>query len=185
MRGAAALVQRARVPLGFAFAALYLWLAKPRPVSLAVGALVALAGIAVRAWSAGHIAKNSRLATTGPYAHTRNPLYLGSFLIAAGFAIAAAWWLPIVVVFFFALVYAPTIHRESEKLHELFGADYARYARHVPAFVPRLTPWRAGEPDDGGGGFSLSLYQRHGEWRALLGYLAVLGWLVARLILAR
>lgn len=176
----AAAVQRARVPLGFVLAALYLWLARPRPWPLTIGALVALGGLLVRAWSAGHIAKNRRLATTGPYAHTRNPLYLGSFLIAAGFALAAAWWLLALVMLFFLLVYAPTIQRERATLRELFGPEYAVYERHVPAFAPRLVPWRDGAQE--GGGFSLALYRRHGEWRALLGYVAVVAWLVARLV---
>ena len=82
-------IRRLRVPLGFLFAGLYLVFARPTPGSLLLGMPLALAGLIVRGWAAGHIVKNERLATSGPYAHTRNPLYFGSFLIAAGFAIAA------------------------------------------------------------------------------------------------
>ena len=105
-------IQRLRVPLGFVAGALYLWAATRSPWltwgSLALGAAVAIVGLLIRAWAAGHIVKNDRLATTGPSAHTRNPLYLGSFLIAAGFAIAAHWSLLLLVIAFFAAVYAPT-----------------------------------------------------------------------------
>jgi protein-S-isoprenylcysteine O-methyltransferase Ste14 len=113
--------RRLRLPLGFALAALYLAFGpRPTPLTLAVGAAVALTGLSMRAWAAGHIVKNDRLATTGPYAHTRNPLYFGSFLIAAGFAIAAHWSLLLVVVAFFALVYGPTIEKERAKISAMF-----------------------------------------------------------------
>ena len=83
------LARRIRVPLGFAFAALYIFLAQPTLLSIVTGSIVALAGVAIRATASGHISKNSELTTSGPYAYTRNPLYLGSIVIAAGFAIAA------------------------------------------------------------------------------------------------
>ena len=82
-------MQRWRVPLGFACAALFFLLAQARPATLIVGGLVALPGLALRAWATGHLRKNDALATTGPYAYTRNPLYLGSFVIGLGFTIAA------------------------------------------------------------------------------------------------
>jgi protein-S-isoprenylcysteine O-methyltransferase Ste14 len=170
--------QRLRVPLGFALGALYLVTARPTAISLAAGASIALVGLLLRAWAAGHIVKNDRLATTGPYAHTRNPLYLGSFLIAAGFALAAHWTLLVVVVAFFAVVYAPVLERERQQIRARFPDAYAEYERNVPAFVPRPLPWRSAAR--GEQGFSLELYMRHAEWRAALGYVAVLLWLVAR-----
>jgi hypothetical protein len=133
----------------------------------------------IRAWAAGHIVKNKVLAVTGPYAHTRNPLYFGSFLIGAGFAIAAHWGLLLVVIAFWALVYAPTMERERLNVRERFPDAYDRYSANVPAFVPRVTPWRHEESD--AGGFSADLYMRHGEWKAALTYVLVIGWLAFRM----
>jgi protein-S-isoprenylcysteine O-methyltransferase Ste14 len=173
--------RRLRLPLGFVLAALYLAFGpRPSPLTLAVGGVLALVGLAIRAWAAGHIVKNDRLATTGPYAHTRNPLYFGSFLIAAGFAIAAHWSLLLLVVAFFALVYGPTIEKERVKIRARFPEEYARWEQNVPAFVPRPTAWRdpmVAESER----FSPSLYMRHGEWRAALGFILALAWLVLRM----
>jgi protein-S-isoprenylcysteine O-methyltransferase Ste14 len=173
----ASVAQRVRVPLGLLLALLYLLFARPTPLSFAVGATVALAGLLMRAWAAGHLVKNRELATTGPYAHTRNPLYLGSFLIAAGFAIIAHWGLLLAVIALFVAVYAPVIDRERRHIGGRFP-DYAEYARHVPAFVPRPLPWRGGGSD---GGFSLGLYMRHREWRAAVAFVAVITFLLARM----
>jgi protein-S-isoprenylcysteine O-methyltransferase Ste14 len=176
-------IQRLRVPLGFLVGGLYLWYA-PRlgtmtPLTLGVGAAIALVGVLVRAWAAGHIVKNDRLATTGPYAHTRNPLYFGSFLIAAGFAVAAHPALLLLVIAFWVLVYAPTIQRERVHVSGKFPDAYARYEANVPAFFPRPSPWRdeAAEHE----GFSLPLYMRHGEWRAGLVYVLVVAWFAFQL----
>ena len=173
--------KRLRLPLGFVLGIAYLVLARPLPLTLAVGGLIALIGVLIRAWASGHISKNERLATTGPYAHTRNPLYFGSFLIAAGFAVAAHWALLLVVVAFFALVYAPTMQRERANIAGRFPEAYEAYAANVPAFVPRPTPWKATHPDDGGG-FSIDLYMKHGEWKAGLTYLLVMVWLIYRAV---
>ncbi|HEU4565492.1 MAG TPA: isoprenylcysteine carboxylmethyltransferase family protein [Gemmatimonadaceae bacterium] len=176
----ASLAQRFRVPLGFVLGALYLWLAQPTPATLAVGGGIALVGLLVRAWAAGHIVKNNQLATTGPYAHTRNPLYFGSFLIAAGFALIGHWALLLLVIAFFALVYAPVIEREREHIRARFPEAYAEWERHVPSFVPRPLPWRGGASKEGGR-FSLALYMRHKEWRAAIAYVAVLAFLTWRM----
>jgi protein-S-isoprenylcysteine O-methyltransferase Ste14 len=173
------LAKRLRLPLGFVFAALYLWLARPSPRALLVGGVIAMAGLAVRAWASGHIMKNDRLATTGPYAHTRNPLYFGSFLIACGFAVAAHWALLLVVVAFFGLIYGPTMAREKAAISARYPEAYAEWSRNVPAFLPRLTPWRG--PGDAEQGFSSALYMKHGEWKAALGYLGAMTWLTLRL----
>ncbi len=172
------LATRLRLPLGFVVGGLYIAFARPSRATLAVGATVAFLGVLVRAWAAGHIIKNDRLATTGPYAHTRNPLYFGSFLIACGFAIAAHWALLLFVAAFWLLIYGPTIEREREKILAMFPESYPEFARNVPAFFPRLLPWQGG---DEGTPFSASLYMRHGEWRAALGYLGAMTWLVLRL----
>jgi protein-S-isoprenylcysteine O-methyltransferase Ste14 len=170
--------KRLRLPLGFIFAALYLVFATPTRVSLAVGAAVAAVGVAVRAWASGHISKNQRLATGGPYAYTRNPLYFGSFLIAAGFAVAAHWLLLLVVAGFFVAVYAPTMERERANIAHRFPEDYALYAANVPAFFPRLAPWPGGRQNDES--FSVALYMKHGEWKAALGFALAMAWLVIR-----
>ena len=168
-----------RLPLGFILGITYLIFAQPTALTLAVGGAVALTGVLIRAWASGHISKNQRLATTGPYAHTRNPLYFGSFLIAAGFAVAVHWALLLLVVAFFVLIYAPTMERERANIAGRFPEAYETYAANVPAFVPRPTPWKATHPDDGGG-FSLELYLKHGEWKAALTYALVMAWLIYR-----
>ena len=173
-------VKKLRLPLGFVFGIAYLIWARPTPVTLPVGSLIAFIGVLIRAWASGHIVKNQKLAVTGPYAHTRNPLYFGSFLIAAGFAIAAHWSLLLVVVAFWLLVYVPTMERERVNIRERFPDAYDRYSANVPAFVPRVTAWKDEEPDEGG--FSFDLYMRHGEWKAGMTYLLVIAWLVLRII---
>ena len=173
--------RRLRLPLGFILAAVYLAFGpRPSPLTLGVGATMALVGLLIRAWAAGHIVKNDRLATTGPYAHTRNPLYFGSFLIAAGFAVAAHWSLLLVVVAFFALVYGPTIEKERAKISARFPDAYEKWSENVPAFVPRPTAWRDPMVQEAER-FSPALYMRHGEWRAALGFILALGWLVLRM----
>jgi protein-S-isoprenylcysteine O-methyltransferase Ste14 len=179
------LAKRLRLPLGFVFGIGYLIFAKPGngymgPLTLLVGLTVAAVGVLVRGWAAGHIVKNDRLATTGPYAHTRNPLYFGSFLIGAGFAIAAHWALLLVVIAFFALIYAPTMERERAHIRGRFPDAFPEYERNVPAFVPRPAPWRGSSAADATEPFSFALYMRHGEWRAALVYVLVAAWLAFR-----
>ena len=169
--------KRLRLPLGFLLGITYVIFARPSPLTLTVGGAIALIGVIVRGWASGHISKNERLATSGPYAHTRNPLYFGSFLIAAGFAVAAHWALLLLVVAFFALIYAPTMQRERANIAGRFPEAYEAYAANVPAFVPRPTPWKATHPDDGDG-FSLELYMKHGEWKAALTYVLAMAWLI-------
>lgn len=180
MDSSQSLVQRMRVPLGFVFGGLFLWLA-PRyttTVTLAVGGVISLIGVLIRAWATGHIVKNQKLTTTGPYAHTRNPLYLGSFFIALGFAIAAHWVAVVLVIAFWVAVYGPTITRERDYLRSLYGDAYAEYEANVPPFLPRLSAWSGPAGADRSGGFSFPLYMRHNEWQAGLGSLVVLLWLI-------
>lgn len=133
------LAGRLRVPLGFAIGILYVWLAKPTWRSLALGGVISLLGIAIRAHAAGHVRKNAELTTSGPYAYTRNPLYLGSILIAAGFAVAAmSWWIVLALALMFTLIYVPVIRSEEKFLRATF-AGYADYAMRVPRLFPRFT----------------------------------------------
>jgi len=171
--------KKLRLPLGFVFGIAYLVWARPSQMTLIVGGVVAFVGVLVRAWASGHISKNKRLAVSGPYAHTRNPLYFGSFLIGAGFAIAAHPALLLVVIAFWVLVYAPTMEREKANIRERFPDAYDRYSANVPAFVPRVTPWRSEESDEGA--FDAGLYMKHGEWKAGITYVLVMLWLAFRM----
>lgn len=171
-------MQRWRVPLGFVCAVLFILLAKPTPVTRLVGAIVSVVGLALRAWSAGHIRKNDALATSGPYAHTRNPLYLGSFLLGLGFTIASARWpLALLFVALFLGIYFPVMRVEASTLAGLFGESYERYARNVPLFLPRLTPY---SERDVGNKFDPGLYMRYREYQASLGLLIAWGLLVLK-----
>jgi protein-S-isoprenylcysteine O-methyltransferase Ste14 len=171
--------KRIRVPLGFLFAGFFLWRAKPEWWSLAIGSVVALAGVWIRAISSGYVKKNEELATTGPYAYTRNPLYFGSIVIALGFALAALRWeIAAVLVFMFAAIYIPVIRGEERFLSGHF-TNYADYCRRVPRLLPNLQPPAGSQ---GRSHFSRELYWKHREYNALLGTLAVIAALVARRI---
>ncbi len=171
-------MQRLRVPLSFVCAVVFLLFARPRPLVLLVGVTVSVFGLLLRAWASGHIRKNSSLATSGPYAHTRNPLYLGNFLLGLGFTIGSGWW-PLGVLFavLFLGIYLPVMRVESETLAQLFGESYQRYTRGVPLFLPRVTPYRSGEAETE---FDRSLYMRYREYRAALGLVVAWGLLVAK-----
>jgi protein-S-isoprenylcysteine O-methyltransferase Ste14 len=171
-------MQRWRVPLGFACAALFLLLARPRPLTLLVGGLVAWPGLALRAWATGHLRKNEALAISGPYAHTRNPLYLGSFLIGLGFTIAAGRLiLGIVFVAMLLGIYVPVMRVESATLEGLFGESYRRYANEVPLFLPRISAYRNSDVERTR--FDSALYRRYREYRAALGI--VIAWVLLTL----
>jgi protein-S-isoprenylcysteine O-methyltransferase Ste14 len=171
--------RRIRVPLGFAFAVLYLWLARPTWVFIGYGAIAIVLGLLVRALASGHVRKNEALARTGPYAYTRNPLYLGSLLIGIGFAIDARnWWIGLALAVMFFAIYVPVIVGEEKFLREKFP-EFEEYARNVPRMFPRFTPYsRAGEEF---GGFSIELYRKHREYNALLGTLLLIAGLIAKM----
>jgi protein-S-isoprenylcysteine O-methyltransferase Ste14 len=167
-------VARLRVPSGFVLVAVFAWLSHPDGSSLLYGVPVSLAGLWLRGWAAGCLAKNQQLATSGPYAYTRNPLYLGTLLVAAGLAIAARN-LSLAALFaaVFLLVYLPVIQLEEQHLRHIFP-DYSAYASQVPALWPRWTRARLA----GGNGFGWRLYLRNQEYQAALGFAAGLAWLL-------
>jgi protein-S-isoprenylcysteine O-methyltransferase Ste14 len=175
---------RSRVPLGFLFAALYIWLAKPTWTFLLMGIVIITAGIMLRALASGHIRKNAELATTGPYAYTRNPLYLGSVLIALGFVVAArSWWIALGAAAMFVFIYVPVIKAEEAYLRSTFP-EYAGYAGRVPRLLPRFTPYRAQESAEAGlRHFSAELYLRHREYNAALGSVLMIGALILKMVL--
>ena len=173
----ALVARRIRVPLGFAFAVVYVWLARPTRISILAGGLAVLPGLLLRGLASGHVKKNEQLTTSGPYAYTRNPLYLGSLLLAAGFCIAArSWWIVGLALLMFAVIYIPVITGEERFLRATFS-EFEDYTRHVPRIFPRLTPH-----DSQPGGFSSELYWKHREYQAALGSLAVLAILIVKLI---
>ncbi len=179
MRRGGTWIQRWRVPLGFLCAGVFLFFARPTPTALAVGAGVSILGLAIRAWASGHIRKNAELATSGPYAFTRNPLYFGSFLLGLGFTIASGRW--VLAVLFAALfigIYFPVMRVEASTMGQLFGSDFEVYRRSVPLFFPRLTPYRSG--DSGAVKFDSALYLRYREYRAALGLIVAWGLLLIK-----
>ncbi len=159
----------------------FLWFAVPSPMLLAIGMGMAAFGLSLRASAAGFIHKDRELTTTGPYAFTRNPLYLGSFFLGLGITVAGGNPLFVgLFVVFFAVVYTRTIRHETRQLQAAFGEDYTEYARSVPVFIPRLTPYRRSS-SDGSAGFSSQRWKRNREYEALLGALAGFGLLMLRM----
>lgn len=162
-------VAKLRVAAGFVLVLAFLWFSKPTTTSLVFGLPVSVAGLLLRAWASGHLEKNLRLAATGPFTFVRNPLYLGTVLVAAGLVIASReWWLGVLFAAVFLLVYLPVIELEEEHLRKLFPA-YEEYAERVPMLVPR---WLK---SPGGRRFRWSLYRKNEEYNALLGFLCGVG----------
>jgi protein-S-isoprenylcysteine O-methyltransferase Ste14 len=177
------LARRIRVPLGFVTAALYVFEAARRPAhpaAIASSLALVLPGLALRAAASGTVRKNRELTVSGPYAWTRNPLYLGSMLMAAGFAVALlSWPLALVLALGFAVIYIPVIAGEEQFLRATF-AGFDEYCRRVPRLIPRLAPAKAqigqgftpgppSGPEALSAGFSLALYLRHREYNAAIG----------------
>ncbi len=169
--------RRIRVPLSFVFAVAYIWLAHPTRTSFLAGGLLLVPGLVLRGLASGHVQKDRQLTTSGPYAYTRNPLYLGSLIMAAGFILAArSWWILGIAVLLFAAIYVPVIAGEERYLRQTFS-EYEDYAGHVPRFLPRLT--RFGNQQ---GTFSFARYWKHREYQAIIGCLIVLAVLLVKLM---
>lgn len=171
------IARRIRVPAGFLFAVAYFYFARPAWWSIGAGAAIAAVGLAVRALAAGYVRKDRELTTVGPYAHTRNPLYLGSILIACGFALSARnGWIALAIVIFFTVVYVPVIRAEEEYLRSQF-VEYSSYEQQVPRLIPKIGGKTSLAKD-----FSRDLYLRHREYRALAGAVLMLLALAAKLL---
>jgi protein-S-isoprenylcysteine O-methyltransferase Ste14 len=164
---------RWRVRIGYLLAIFVLFLSRPRPLSILIGACVGLLGLAIRAYAAGYLHKQAVLTTTGPYAHTRNPLYFGSSILALGAAIAMNSWLSAaLLLFYFTLVYTLVMRREEIELRGHHGAAFDAYAKSVPLFFPRLIAPK--QPAATAGSFSWAQYRKNHEYQAALGFLFLL-----------
>jgi protein-S-isoprenylcysteine O-methyltransferase Ste14 len=172
------IARRVRVPLGFGFAVLYFWLARPTFRLLAVGTIAIVPGLLIRALASGHVRKNEALATTGPYAYTRNPLYLGSLLIGIGFAVASrSWWIGVALVAMFFAVYVPVIRDEEAFLRQKFP-EFEQYTQRVPRMFPAIAPASGSQV----GAFCFALYMKHREYNALLGAAAMMAGLIVKML---
>jgi len=170
------LVMRLRVPSGFLLVIVFAWLSRPVMQTLAIGLPVAVAGLLLRGWAAGHLEKNRTLAASGPYAYTRNPLYLGTLIVAIGLAIAANQWiLGVLFLAVFVFVYLPVMQNEEQHLRAIFPG-YADYADRVPLLIP------AGKrmPDDAP--FRWAVYKKNQEYQASLGFLVGVALLLSKAI---
>ena len=168
---------RWRVRTGYPVAVIYWLLSAPTARSILLGGIIAAFGLMIRAAASGHLRKYEELATTGPYARTRNPLYLGSGFLALGFAIAGNSWLAgLLVIAYFAIFYFPVMRNEESDLRQRYGAAFEKYAARVPLFFPRIAP----QKDEsffaaGTNSFSWPQYRRNREYKALIGAIAGLG----------
>jgi len=169
---------RWRVRVGYPVAVAYLWFASPTWKSVATGGAIAALGLVVRALAAGHLRKWEGLATSGPYACTRNPLYFGSTLLAVGFAVAGHSWIgAALIAAYFAVFYPSVIKREEAELRARYGRAYEEYAARVPLFWPRIRRQTPAPLEQ----FSWPLYRRNHEYQAALGFLAGLALLILRM----
>jgi protein-S-isoprenylcysteine O-methyltransferase Ste14 len=172
-------IQRWRVPFGFIFAVVFIVFSRPTILTLLIGFPISLIGLAIRAWASGHIRKNSALAISGPYAFTRNPLYLGSFFLGLGATIATGrWWLGVLFAILFFGIYLPVMRVEESELTAIFGNEFREYAEAVPLFFPRLTRFVKTETK-----FDSTLYLRYREYRAAMGLAFAFALLILKAIL--
>jgi protein-S-isoprenylcysteine O-methyltransferase Ste14 len=174
MSSAGTFFSRWRVRLSYPCAILVLWFARPTPRSILLGVPLGLLGLFVRARAAGHLHKQEVLTVTGPYAYTRNPLYLGSAILTLGAAVAAQSWLSAVILCgYFALFYSIVMRREETELRRHHQAAFDEYARAVPLFFPRLSPAKLSFA--GAGSFSFAQYRKNHEYQAAIGFLLLIG----------
>jgi protein-S-isoprenylcysteine O-methyltransferase Ste14 len=167
-------VQRLRVACGFLLLVTFAWLSRPSPGSMLAGLPISVLGLLLRAWAAGHLAKDRELAVSGPYAYVRNPLYAGTLIAALGIVIASrAIALAIIFAAIFFLVYLPAIELEEQHLREIFPT-YEEYGNTISRFVP-ATKWSGASK-----GFSWALYRKNEEYKAAIGFLIATGWLIWR-----
>jgi protein-S-isoprenylcysteine O-methyltransferase Ste14 len=171
------IARRIRVPLGFVFAGVYIWLAKPTTRSIVIGTGISVAGLFIRTLASAHVQKNEVLTISGPYAYTRHPLYLGSMVLVCGFLLAArSWGIALLAIGLFLAIYLPVIRSEEAFLRARFP-EFPEYARQVPRLFPRLRP-----PQQSSSGFSWQLYRKHREYNAVLGTALMVAVLIGKAI---
>lgn len=157
---------RWRVRIGYPVALVYLALACPMPRSLIIGSGIGVVGLTIRAWAAGHLRKHEALAVGGPYAFTRNPLYFGSVILAAGLVVASASiWATLVVAAYLILFYPAVMRREELELQAHYGESFREYASDVPLFWPKFRRFKPESAER----FSGSLYRKNREYQAAIG----------------
>jgi protein-S-isoprenylcysteine O-methyltransferase Ste14 len=174
------LFNRWRVRIGWIAAIAVIYFARPTWISIGEGIFISLVGLSVRAWASGHLRKEKVLAVSGPYRYSRNPLYLGNFIIGIGIVVGArSWWVLGLFLAYFGVFYPLIIRREKDRMKQLFPEQYEEYKKRVPSFFPSLKKQRFPP----GTKFTWSLYQRNKEYRALIG--ALIFWLIlaAKIIL--
>jgi hypothetical protein len=182
----AAFFARWRVRAGYPLTAVVLWLARPNLRSILLGAAIGAGGLLLRAYAAGYLHKKETLTVTGPYAVTRNPLYLGSAILALGVGVATHSVMACgLLVAYFAIFYYVVMRREEGELRKIHGAAFEAYAGRVPLFFPWVgvgrrydVGARGGDEARSAGEFSFAQYVRNHEWQAGVGFLLVLGALV-------
>ena len=175
---AGAFFVRWRVRLGYPLAIAVLWFARPAPRSILWGAVVGSIGLWLRGLAAGYLHKQEILTVTGPYAYTRNPLYLGSAMLALGISIATRSWVSATILFaYFAIFYSVVMLREEKELHVRHGAAFSEYAQTVPLFFPRLTAAQL-QGGQQAAAFSMQQYKKNHEWQAAVGFLFLLATLL-------
>lgn len=171
---------RWRVRAGYPVALVFLVLAKPSQVSLLIGAAVGVVGLAIRAWAAGFLRKHEALATHGPYALTRNPLYFGSAILAIGMIVAGgSVWAGALIAIYVLLFYPAVMRREQGELRNAYGAEFSAYAARVPVFWPRLSASKSGGATPAR--FSRRLYSQNREYQAAIGFILGLAVLWAKM----
>jgi len=174
------IINRWRVKAGYIGAVLVLILAKPSLFSLLIGILFSIFGLLIRTWSSGHLNKEKKLATGGPYQYTRNPLYLGNLILGISIVLGCrSWWVFGIFIVYFLFFYPATIKREKERMMKFFQSEYKNYEKNVPLFFPSFK--KSYPPNNSS--FNWALYKKNKEYRALIG--AMLFWLAmtARMII--
>jgi len=173
------ILNRLRVRVGLFLAIAVVLLARPSWRSILPGVLISFMGLAIRAWASGHLCKEKTLAVSGPYCYSRNPLYVGNFLLGIGIVVGArSWWVLGLFIIYYGVFYPLIIRRERDRMRKLFPQQYEEYRKRVPLFFPSIRKHLPAE-----GKFSRSLYRQNKEYRALQG--TVLIWLIlaAKLII--
>ena len=112
-------------------------LGQPQEMLLYIGTGIAVLGMVIRMWAAGYVMKNKELATNGPYAYVRHPLYVGNILLLVAYSLGSSlWWSFVLMAFLLWFYYPPTISYEDNKLRKIFGEDWENWSKNIHALIP-------------------------------------------------